>query len=176
MTSSSSIDHRSIRRIEGLLGWWGMHDLLELTGAEAAEVAPSALLLRLIKLSNEALAFQARELAEAGEVVALSLPSLAGTRQVSQFTLDQLNLALAATEALACHAQAWAEATRVLRDCCANLAGEAEGSVPRPVDSDALNERVNHVTRRVHRPSKTSRACAKPEGSHDQADLARGHR
>lgn len=174
MTKSAPIDQKSIRRIEGLLGWWGMRDLLELTAAEAAKISPPVLLLRLIKLSNEALTSQARELTATGETVALALPVLAGTRQASQLTVEQLNLLVAATEALASHAQAWAEATRTLRDCCATLAGDAGCNVHQSVDRDALGERAADVARRADRQSSTFRSEIKPKRSQERASPARG--
>lgn len=155
-TSESSI-LTGLDRMNGLLAWWGMPNVIDAGEIEARTKRFQVLVVDLSKLLSEASSSQAQALSAANEQFTRSLRELLGARQPPEFMAAQSDLVTGFMESLAAQTKAWAELTQKLHACCSAMTHEAApetgrrppGAVPAKSQSEAERLAAKEATKRV---------------------------
>jgi len=114
-----------LNRMNGLLAWWGIPDLVDASGMEARAKQFQVLVVDLNRLFSEASSSQARALSDANEQFARALQELLSARQPSELMAAQSNLVTGLMESFTAQTRAWTELTQKLHDCCSATVREA---------------------------------------------------
>ncbi len=143
-------------RMNGLLAWWGMPNVVDPSELEALTKRCHALVVELNHLFNDASSGQAQALSTANEEYARALQELLSVRQPAEFMSAQSRLVMGVMEHLAAQTGAWADLSQKLYDCCSAMvresaeeAGKRTGqTVPVRTQSEAVPPAAKEATKR----------------------------
>lgn len=124
MASDSSIP-AEVRRVNGLLAWWGLADQSRASGMEAHARQLQTLIGDVNKLLSQASSNNAEELSAAKEQLTRALQVFLNVRQPSELIAARSHLVTSLRACFAARARSWAELTRKLDACCSGAPHEA---------------------------------------------------
>lgn len=159
MKSSESSIPMGLDRMNGLLAWWGIPNIIDASEMEARTKRFQVLVVDLNKLFSEASSTQAQAFSVANEQFTRDLQDLLSARQPSELMAAQSSLVTGLIGSLAAQTKAWAELTQKLHDCCSAMAheaapetgGRAAGPVPARSQSEAERPAVRDTAKRAAR-------------------------
>ena len=124
MASDTSIP-AEVRRLNGLLAWWGLADQSRASGMEAHARQLQILIGDVNKLLSQASSNNAETLIVANEQLTRALQEIVRVRQPSELIAARSHLVASLRACFAARARSWAELTRKLDACCSGAPHEA---------------------------------------------------
>ncbi|MCL4765481.1 MAG: hypothetical protein KJZ80_04545 [Hyphomicrobiaceae bacterium] len=114
-----------VRRLNGLLAWWGLANHPGANGMEAHARQLQLLVSAANELLSEASSNHAQALSAAYEQLTRALQEFVSARQPSELIAARAHLVTSLKECFAAQARSWAELTRKLDACCSGAPHEA---------------------------------------------------